>query len=247
MPVISPLVAQIQTVSFNQVITTPEFPQHDSLAFDVNNDNTDDFAIIGTGMDSLSVRTITFRGFSGTRIQTDGTGNYAWRFFVDDVMDSGMYLPADSIAFLYAQGSVTHSAFAGAGEVYAALSFRFDDSTHYGWMRIFAAPDGDTLLLDEVGWEETAGKNLLAGQEFAVGVASVSSSSVSLRQPSPGEVALTNLSGFNDYVLFSATGEMVSSGKVSGPDLRITGKNPGIHFVQLRGNRPPVCLRFVFW
>lgn len=239
------LLAQIQVIGINETITTPHAPVVDEKAFDINGDSVDDLSIAGTRTDSMGVRSIMMYVYAGTRVQAFGTANFIMRYFVGDEMDSASYIPTNDSAIFYFTGDIDYYTFAGGGDLYAAVSFHFDGSTHYGWMRVSVAGDGSSLTLKEVAWNENAGSTIFAGQTTggtsAPGLASAKNNVV-VHSLGNGQVFLTNLNGYMSYRLFSGHGALVEAGAVRNRSLQIT-QRPGIYILHLEGRDEPLQLK----
>lgn len=136
------------------------------------------FDISGDGSDDIAFEIIDLHYYNGTMPDSLDSLAVRARGITVEILDNSTYGYADAIqkdATINATGNWTNSkvvlgTFAGAGqfngqgEKYLGIRLIGANEIYYGWVKLYCSTHNDTLKVISIGYNESAGDDIFAGE-----------------------------------------------------------------------------------
>lgn len=207
--------AQITTVNLNATVNAASYPPGDSTYYDINNDGTVDFSVLGLDQPAAPQHGFIIQFFAGNAGQINpGSFNESKVLNSgDEVSASGTFAGGKNSPSITGVG-LNYNAFDGAGDKYIGLRFSFSGNLHYGWMLVNVAADGRSMQIKTLAWEQTADAPIKAGQ--TVGIAENATQPIFQLFPNPASqnqpiTFLFNSNNEKQISVFDVTGKLIFS------------------------------------
>lgn len=157
-------------VVYNQVNKTMTAANNPIDSIDINQDGTYDLGMIiyASGSNAIVLGLpINSQGHAMAG-STPSSYNYPFKLNSGDQVNTQAFLPADSLGtftFVYGGTNPYNELWnGGVTDGYLGLKLNVSGNTHYGWVRMDMAANGQTVVIKDMAYNSTANGAITAGQ-----------------------------------------------------------------------------------